>query len=84
MRKTRRRQAASRLLRPLARAVDGMAHNGERRMLIRRYRRVACVALAAERHHQSGFDTKESPLETRNPSHRDDSPGPEPELSDTV
>lgn len=36
---------ATRLLRPLARAADGIAHNRERRMAIRRYRRVACVRL---------------------------------------
>lgn len=40
--------AGSRLLRPAARAADGIVHNRERRKRIQRYRRVARVALAAE------------------------------------
>lgn len=40
---------ATRLLRPLARAADGIAHNRERRRAIRRYRRVACVRLVQVR-----------------------------------
>lgn len=50
MRGTGPRQRASGLLRPLARAVDGIAHNRERRRMIRRYRRVACVTLVARTH----------------------------------
>lgn len=38
----------SRLLRPVARAADGIVHNRERRKRIHRYRRVARVALATE------------------------------------
>ena len=41
--------AGTRVLRPLARAVDGIVHNRERRRLIHRYRRVSCVAFVAER-----------------------------------
>jgi hypothetical protein len=37
------------LLRRLARAADGIAHNRERRRTIRRYRRVQCVLLVEER-----------------------------------
>jgi len=40
------RGAGSRLLRPLVRAADGIAHNRERRRTIQRYRRVACVLVA--------------------------------------
>jgi hypothetical protein len=36
------------MLRPLARAADGIVHNRERRRTIHRYRRVDCVALVAE------------------------------------
>ena len=43
------RGAGSRVLRPLARAADGIVHNRERRRLIHRYRRVSCVTLLAER-----------------------------------
>jgi len=38
-------QVATRVLRSLARAADGIAHNRERRRMIHRYRRVSCVAL---------------------------------------
>jgi hypothetical protein len=40
------RRARTRLLRPLARAADGIAHNRERRRTIHRYRRVQCVLVA--------------------------------------
>jgi hypothetical protein len=43
-----RASAGSRLLRPVARASDGIVHNRERRKRIHRYRRVARVALATE------------------------------------
>jgi hypothetical protein len=39
------RGVRNRVLRPLARAADGIAHNRERRRLIHRYRRVSCVTL---------------------------------------
>ena len=38
----------TRLLRPIVRAADGIAHNRERKRMIHRYRRVACVALVAD------------------------------------
>jgi hypothetical protein len=44
--------AGSRLLRPLARAADGIAHNRERRKRIHRYQRVARVALVTEHDEQ--------------------------------
>jgi hypothetical protein len=44
----RQREAASRLVRPLARAADGIVHNRERRMTIHRYRCVARVTLVGE------------------------------------
>jgi hypothetical protein len=45
MRVLGRPEAGSRVLRPLARAADGIAHNRERRKRIHRYRRVARVTL---------------------------------------
>lgn len=45
-------EAGSRLLRPLARAADGIVHNRERQRRIHRYRRVARVALVTERDEQ--------------------------------
>ena len=39
---------ATRLLRPLVRVADGIAHNRERRTAIRRYRRVACIKLVEQ------------------------------------
>jgi hypothetical protein len=38
-----------RLVRPLVRAIDGIAHNRGRQRAIHRYRRVACVTLVEER-----------------------------------
>ena len=52
MRLVGRPEAGSRLLRPLARAADGIVHNRERRRRIHRYRRVARVALVTERDEQ--------------------------------
>lgn len=40
--------ARVRLLRPLARMADGLAHNRARRRTIQRYRRVQCVHLVAD------------------------------------
>ena len=48
MRVLGRPEPGSRLLRPLARAADGIAHNRERRRRIHRYGRVARVALVTE------------------------------------
>ena len=39
------RGAGTRILRPIVRADDGIAHNRERRRTINRYRRVDCVVL---------------------------------------
>jgi hypothetical protein len=47
-----RPEAGSHLLRPLARAADGIGHNRERRKRIHRYRRVARVALVTEQDEQ--------------------------------
>jgi hypothetical protein len=44
-----RREAGLRVLRPLARAADGIVHNRERRNRIHRYRRVTRVAVVAQR-----------------------------------
>jgi hypothetical protein len=49
--------AGARLVRPLARAADGIAHNRERRRTIRRYRRVQCVVLVPDRSADSMRDT---------------------------
>jgi hypothetical protein len=43
------RTAGARVLRPLARAADGIVHNRERRRRIRRYRCVSCVTFLVER-----------------------------------
>lgn len=48
MRRIGARKTRTRLLRPIARAADGIAHNRQRRRVIHRYRRVACVSLVAE------------------------------------
>jgi hypothetical protein len=42
------RGAGTRILRPIARAADGLAHNRERRRTIQRYRRIDCVVLVPE------------------------------------
>jgi hypothetical protein len=42
------RGAGTRILRPIARAADGLAHNRERRRTIHRYRRIDCVVLVPE------------------------------------
>jgi hypothetical protein len=42
------REAGTRILRPIARAADGLAHNRERRRTIHRYRRIDCVVLVPE------------------------------------
>jgi hypothetical protein len=42
------REAGTRILRPIARAADGLAHNRERRRTINRYRRIDCVVLVPE------------------------------------
>lgn len=58
MRGVQTREAKVRVLRPIVRAADGIAHNRERKRMIRRYRRVACVALVPEtdeRQSASGF-----------------------------
>ena len=52
MRVLGRPEAGARVLRPLARAADGIVHNRERRRRIQRYRRVARVALVAEHDEQ--------------------------------
>jgi hypothetical protein len=52
-----RREPGSGLLRPLARAVDAIAHNRERRRAIHRYRRVTCVALVPEHDHSQSGET---------------------------
>jgi hypothetical protein len=41
------RGAGTRILRPIVRAADGIAHNRERRRTIHRYRRIDCVLLVA-------------------------------------
>ena len=46
------REAAPRLLRPVARAADGIVHNRGRRRTIHRYRYVARVTLVAEHDEQ--------------------------------
>ena len=59
MRVVQTREAKGNLLRPLVRAADGIVHNRERRRMINRYRRVACVALVPESDEQqlaSRFD----------------------------
>jgi hypothetical protein len=48
MRVSREDATRVRLLRPLARVADGLAHNRARRRTIQRYRRVQCVLLVAE------------------------------------
>ena len=52
MRELGRREAGSRLLRPVARAADGIVHNRERRRTIHRYRCVTRVALMGEHDEQ--------------------------------
>ena len=52
MRVLGRPEAGSRLLRPLARAADGVVHNRERRRAIHRYRCVARVTLVGEHEEQ--------------------------------
>jgi hypothetical protein len=41
------RGAGTRILRPIVRAADGIAHNRERRRTIHRYRRIDCILLVA-------------------------------------
>jgi len=48
VRRVRSPGTRTRLLRPIVRAADGIAHNRERKRMIHRYRRVACVALVAD------------------------------------
>ena len=63
MRGTGRMKIAHGLLRPLARAVDGIAHNGQRRRTIQRYRRVECVTLARGIHDRQRFLIEQKPPE---------------------
>jgi hypothetical protein len=49
------REAGTRILRPIARAADGIAHNRERRRMIHRYRLIDCVMLEPQPEPEHAF-----------------------------
>jgi hypothetical protein len=49
------RGAGTRILRPIVRAADGIAHNRERRRTINRYRRIDSVLLVPASDVEHGF-----------------------------